>query len=207
MAGPTADNTQIFTSLDPAAVKVADDVVTYGGEAVKVQHIALVESVGPSAGLRTLRKYSALDTLLTAANLIHNSINSILNTISETRLPASRTQNAGALRTGSSEVVIPVTVTAGQTVSTAFDVGGLRNWGIMIPTTFDGTEIRYKTCDTLGGTYVGVFDVFNVRVMQTVGSNRFVDVYGEVMALRFLQIECLTVQATTDTVFQIIGKT
>lgn len=124
------------------------------------------------------------------------------------RLPATVTTNGAALKTGASEVVLTASVAAGATVqATGLDVGGLHNWGILVPSTFDGTQIQFQTCDSFGGTYVGVYDITNTRVTMTVAAGRFYDIPGELMAIRFLKIECVTAQAGTATDFLIIGKT
>lgn len=121
--------------------------------------------------------------------------------------PAALTSNGGAMKVGSTEVVITQSVAVGQTVPAAgVDLAGLRNWGIVVPGSFDGTDIKFQTCDTLGGTYVPVFDMTNTEVRMTVGVGRFFDVPGELMALRFLKITTVTAQAGTATDFLIIGK-
>lgn len=122
-------------------------------------------------------------------------------------LPTSLTAQGGALRVGSSEVVLTASVASGQTLQgTGSDLGGLRNWGVVIPSTFDGTQIQFQISDTLGGTYVPVYSWDNQRVIMTVAASRFYDIPGELMGIRFLKIECLTAQATSATDFLIIGK-
>lgn len=103
--------------------------------------------------------------------------------------------------------VITASVASGATLqATGSDLAGLRNWGILVPSTFDGTQIQFQMADTLGGTYVPVYDITNTRVVLTVAASRFFDAPGELMGIRFLKIECLTAQATTSTDFLIIGK-
>jgi len=58
-----ADNTPFVASLDPASPKIADLEVTHSGDQAKVQLIVLTEVTG-SEGAYTLRRLTALDTLL-----------------------------------------------------------------------------------------------------------------------------------------------
>lgn len=121
-------------------------------------------------------------------------------------LPTALTP-AGALKDGCAEAVLTASVATGVSLqATGTDLAGLRNWGILVPSTFDGTQIQFQMCDTLGGTYVPVYDITNTRVVMTVAVSRYYDVPGELMAIRFLKIETLTAQATTSTDFLIIGK-
>lgn len=114
---------------------------------------------------------------------------------------------AGALKDGSAEAVLTASVAAGTTTSpSGIDLSGLRNWGLIVPANFDGTQIQFLMSDTAGGTMWGVYDITNTRVVMTVGPGRYYDVPGELMALRFVKIECLTTQSTTSTDFLIIGK-
>lgn len=121
--------------------------------------------------------------------------------------PAALTTNGSALKTGSVEAVLTAKVVSGQTVQgTGVDLSGLRNWGILVPTTFDGTTITFATCDTLGGTYVSIYDITNTIVTLPVNSGRYYDIPGELMGVRFLKIVTGSTQAGSDTDFLIIGK-
>lgn len=121
-------------------------------------------------------------------------------------LPTALTP-AGALKDGSAEAVLTASVASGQTVQgTGVDLAGLRNWGLMIPSTFDGSQIQFQMSDTLGGTYLPVYDITNFRVVMTVSASRYYDVPGELLAIRFLKIETVTAQGGSATDFLIIGK-
>lgn len=203
------DNTSIVGSLDPADPKVADDLVSYSGEDAHVQivQIGLVSGV---EGSRTVTKVdlgallSSIDGHVDQIEGYSDGLEGLLATLTG-QFPASLILNA--LKTASSEVVISQTIPVGTSVPAAgVDLAGLRNWGILVPTTFDGTQITFQTSDTLGGTYATVRDVANNPVTQTVTAGAFHDVFGELMSVRFLKINTVTVQATTDTVFQILGK-
>jgi hypothetical protein len=86
------------------------------------------------------------------------------------------------------------------------DLFGIKNWGFYVPAEFDGTQIFFQTAPTLTGTYMDVYDITNTRVVMTVATNRYYDVPGELLAVRFLKICTITNQATTPTVFTVQGK-
>lgn len=161
--------------------------------------------IGHAAATETSTGSTATNTGTTATNTGSTATNtSNINN----KLPAALTTNGGALKDGSAEVVITASIAATGTLqSTGSDLAGLRNWGVLVPSTFDGTQIQFQMSDTLAGTYVGVYDITNTRVIMTVAASRYYDIPGELMGIRFLKIECLTVQATTDTNFLLIGKT
>lgn len=104
------------------------------------------------------------------------------------------------------ESVVTCTVTSGQFVSAAVDLAGVRNLGLIVPATFDGTQIGFQVSDTLGGTYVTLYDITNAQVVMTIGASRAYDMPGEVMVWRFLKIACGTVQATTNTDFLLVTR-
>jgi hypothetical protein len=103
------------------------------------------------------------------------------------------------------EAVMTVTCLSGANLSNAFDTAGYGNWGLIVPGTFDGTVVRFDVCDTLGGTYLGLYDITGVRVElpQPVTIGRAYDVPGEVMAWRFIKLECATAQ-TGNTDFIVV---
>lgn len=104
------------------------------------------------------------------------------------------------------ESVITCTVASGNTVSGAVDLAGIRNMGLIVPSTFDGTAITFQVSDTLGGTYVGLYDITNAQVSMTITTSRAYDLPGELMAWRFVKIVCGTAQAATDTIFLLVTR-
>ena len=104
------------------------------------------------------------------------------------------------------ESVITCTVTNGNTTSAAVDLAGIRNMGLIVPSTFDGTQITFQTSDTLGGTYQAIYDITNTQVSMTVAAGRTYDTPGELSWVRFLKIVCGTAQATTDTAFLLVTR-
>lgn len=124
---------------------------------------------------------------------------------------ANDTQDTDAgrlpIKNYAASVVLTQTVPVGtNTPSAGVDLIGLRNWGILIPSNFDGSTISFFTSDTLGGTYVAVRDITNTIVSLPVTLSSYTDIPGELMAIRFLKIVTGINQAGTDTVFSIIGK-
>jgi hypothetical protein len=117
------------------------------------------------------------------------------------------TEGARTLQFVPGDSVFTQSVAIGASVpATGIDLFGLRNWGLFVPSTFDGTQIFFQTSDTLGGTYSDVYDILNARVQLTVTAGRYYDIPGELMAVRFVKICTVTNQATTTTVFTVIGK-
>lgn len=212
---------RVNEAIDPTAPDVATDTV--GGFDYQIEKLAwgltgVVHNVDDTVGNR-LPVNVAESTLLgaigetaPASDTASSGLNGRLQRIAQrltsliALLPTALTA-AGALKEGSAEAVLTASVASGQTLQgTGSDIGGLRNWGIIIPSTFDGTQIQFQMSDTLGGTYVPVYDITNTRVLMTVAVSRFYDIPGELMGIRFLKIECLTAQATSSTDFLIIGK-
>jgi hypothetical protein len=121
----------------------------------------------------------------------------------------NETDDAAAARfpvNGVHEGVITCTVASGALISGAVDLAGYRNFGLIVPTTFDGTQIVFWVSDTLAGTYYLLYDITNTQVTMTVTAARAYDLPGEVCAWRFMKIVCGTAQATTDTVFLLVAR-
>lgn len=104
------------------------------------------------------------------------------------------------------EGLLTASVAIAGTDSAAVDLTGVRNFGIFVPSTFDGTTISFKAAPTLAGTYSPVRDVTGTLVSIPVTAGTYIDVPGELMAVRFLKIVTGTAQATTTTDFQIATR-
>lgn len=212
------DDVGVLPSFEPEAVDVATDEVgarhyqwiklAFGADGVATPVTDTdgerlpVDSPTLEASLATLdASVGSVDTSIGGLDTLLTSIDALLTA----RLPAALVQTG--LKTASFDVVLTAKVVNGATVqASGIDLSGLRNWGLLVPSTFDGTQIQFQMCDTFGGTYVPVYDITNTRVVMTVAAARYYDIPGELMGIRFLKIECLTAQATTDTDFLIIGK-
>lgn len=121
------------------------------------------------------------------------------------RFPALLTA-LGALKTGPTEGTATVSVAGGNNVSAAVDTTGMRNMGIRVPSTFDGSQITFQNGDTLAGTYQDIYDITGAQVIMTVAASRDYDLPGELMWVRFLKIVCGTAQATTNTDFTLFYR-
>lgn len=73
---------------------------------------------------------------------------------------------------GSLQTASPV-IANGQTASGAISTAGLSLVGIKLPAAFTGTTLTFTACDTLGGTYVPVYNSAGV-VSYTVAASRYV---------------------------------
>jgi hypothetical protein len=101
------------------------------------------------------------------------------------------------------EAVIALTVTSGTRTSTTADTAGYGNMGLVVPSTFDGTQIYFDVSHD-GSTFASLYDITNTPVLMTVTAYGNYDLPGELMAWRYMRLYCATVQATTDTVFQLV---
>lgn len=212
------DDVGVLPSFEPEAVDVATDEVgarhyqwiklAFGADGVATPVTDTdgerlpVDSPTLEASLATLdASVGSVDTSIGGLDTLLTSIDALLTA----RLPAALIQSG--LKTGSVDVVLTAKVVNGATVqANGVDLAGLRNWCLFVPSTFDGTQIQFQMCDTYAGTYGPVRDITNTRVVMTVTAGSYHDIPGELMAARFLKIECLTAQAATDTDFLIIGK-
>jgi len=107
---------------------------------------------------------------------------------------------------GVHEGVIACTVAVGATASGAVDLAGYKDFGLIVPSTFDGTAITFQVSDTLAGTYQALYDISNNPVGLTVAASRTYNLPDDLSWVRFLKIICGTVQATTDTIFQLVAR-
>jgi hypothetical protein len=72
---------------------------------------------------------------------------------------------------------------------------------LYLPSNFDGTDLKFHTCGTKGGTYqivVNATDGTDLTVVAAASKN--VAVPPEVMGAAYMKLESVTDQATTDTV-------
>lgn len=214
------DNIKVNQSTDPSAPAVATDEV--GGAHYQKFKMAwgpdnTVEETEDAPGKRIPMNLAesaivgATNEAAPASDTAASGLNGRLQRIAQrltsliALLPTALTA-IGAFKTGPAEgVITPVTVTVGQNDSAAFDTAGARNMGLIVPSTFDGTTIRFKVSDTLGGTYNTLYDILGVAVSVKVSAvPTAIDVPGEVMVWRYVKISCVTVQVGTDSDFTVI---
>lgn len=97
-----------------------------------------------------------------------------------------------------------LTVLNGATVSDAFDARPGAMYGLVIPSTFDGTTITFQVSAD-NSTYQSLYDTSNAQVSMTVAASRSYDLPTELAAWPFFKIVCGTSQ-TGSTVFTVVAK-
>lgn len=100
-----------------------------------------------------------------------------------------------------------VTIAASGTVSGAIDLHGCTPVGVFVPSTFDGTTIKFQASTTLDGTYVAVEDGAGTPAeitLNTSAASKYIAISSAIQeqlrGIRFLKLVAGTSQATTDTV-------
>jgi len=122
------------------------------------------------------------------------------------RLTSILTQLTTGIIVQPREATVTSSVAISGTTTPAIDTAGYRFFGLIIPSTFDGTVISFTGCDTSGGTYQAIYDIFGNLVQMTVAASRSYDLPGELSAWRFIKIVCATTQATTTTDFTLVMR-
>lgn len=80
------------------------------------------------------------------------------------------------------------TIDNGATTSGAIDVGGMSLVGIKFPAAFTGTTVTFTMCDTLGGTYVPVYNASGA-VSYTIAQARYYAIApADFSGIRYLKI-------------------
>jgi hypothetical protein len=98
------------------------------------------------------------------------------------------------------QVVYPsVAIANGQQESAAIQTHGLSLCGIQLPAAFTGTAVTFEACDTVGGTYLPVYNAGG-QVSYTVAASRYIaidpkDFYG----IQFLKIKSGSAEAAART--------
>lgn len=99
-----------------------------------------------------------------------------------------------------------VTVANGETTSGEFDARGYGSFGLVVPSTFDGTAISFTVASATAGTYQALYDIGNNQVTMTVAASRSYDLPAELMAWPFWKIVCGTAQGGAGTIFVVVAK-
>jgi hypothetical protein len=101
---------------------------------------------------------------------------------------------------------VTVTIATSTTVSNAIDLHGCTPTGIFLPSTFDGTTVKFQAATAFDGTYVAVEDGAGTPAEITLtasGASKYVAISGAIQqqlrGLRFIKL-VTGVQSTTDTV-------
>lgn len=169
-------------------------------------------SFAVTASTEDIARIGAVDETAPGTDTASSGLNGRLQRIAQrltsliALLPAALTTVGSAFKTGASEGTLTCKVTNGQTVSAAVDTAGLRNAGLYIPSTFDGTTLSFQVSHD-NSTYQVLYDILNNQVSMTVAASRNYDLPGELMAWRYWKLVCGTSQSSTDTDFVIVGRT
>lgn len=217
-----ADNIKVLAATGVSDPPVATDEVTINGTPVHVQRIkqgwgvdGTWNETADTDGIRFPvggAQIGAINESAPASDIANSGLNGRLQRIAQrltsliALLPAALTA-AGGLKTGTVESTLVCSVAAGaQVAANGIDLAGIRTWGVIVPTTFDGAAIGFSVSDTLTGAYFPAYDITNTMVTIPVGPGRYYDVPGEVMAARFLKITTDVNQTGTSTDFIVIAK-
>jgi hypothetical protein len=93
------------------------------------------------------------------------------------------------------------TIATDADLSDSVCIDGFSFGMLYLPSTLDGTELKFHVCGTKGGTYLAVVDATTGSdLTYTVAASKAVVVPPEVFGAAYLKIESVTDQATTDTV-------
>jgi len=85
-------------------------------------------------------------------------------------------------------------------LSGAIEIGAVDAIGLVMPAAMDGTSITFAVCDTLGGTYVPLYDDTGVEVTVTHAASRAVSlstVLASMFPWKFMKIRTGSVGTPT----------
>lgn len=124
-------------------------------------------------------------------------------------VPAHAIAAASNFQSKVSYETVTVTIASSTTVSNAIDLGGTTPVGIFLPSTFDGTTVKFQASTAIDGTYVAVEDgagsPAQITLTATAASKYIaipMAVQDQLRGLRFIQLVVGT-QSTTDTVITV----
>lgn len=104
-----------------------------------------------------------------------------------------------------SRKTVTVVIATSTTVSEAYPAQGRALFGLVIPSTFDGTVITFQVSAD-GVTYQALYDEFNTQVSMTVAASRSYNLPTALAPWAYWKIICSSAQTTTDTVFVVVSK-
>jgi len=107
------------------------------------------------------------------------------------------------LRRATTEEVATFTfdISVDADLSSAVCIAGFAYGMLYLPSNFDGTQLIFHTCATIDGTYQPVSDpTTGSDITYTTAASKNCPVAPEVFGARYLKLESVTDQATTDTV-------
>ena len=123
------------------------------------------------------------------------------NTSLEQRRPGHRPPRGfHGIHTHLHQQIISVVLATSTTISQAFDARPGAMFGLVVPSTFDGTAITFQVSHD-NVTYQALYDEFNVAVGLTVAASRSYNLPSALAPWAFWKIVCGSAQTTTDTAF------
>lgn len=108
-------------------------------------------------------------------------------------------------KTIAAETTATATVASGQQISGAVQTLSYRYFGLVVPSTFDGSQIAF-TVSADNVTYQALNDINGVQVSMTVAASLSYDLPGELTAWPYFKIVTGTAQATTGTDFVVVMR-
>lgn len=84
---------------------------------------------------------------------------------------------------------IPITIASGQSLSGALNLGGLRLFGIVMPSVWTTANITFQMSPDNGVTWQNVYDSSGNEVTVTTGTSRYIAMDATVLAsIQWLQV-------------------
>lgn len=101
---------------------------------------------------------------------------------------------------------VTATIADGQTESTVISLDGTSLVGISFPSTFDGTNITFKVCDTSDGTYLDYTNTAGTLVTAVAGANKAMGIIpADFAGYNYIKVIAVTPQ-TGDTVLTLKSR-
>lgn len=100
---------------------------------------------------------------------------------------------------------LTVDISEDDDLTNAFDARPGAIYGLVVPSTFDGTTISFVVSHD-DSTYQALYDTTNSLVSMTVAASRSYDLPTELASWQFWKIVTGSAQTTGDTVFVVVAK-
>ena len=93
-----------------------------------------------------------------------------------------------------------IDISADDNISSVIQVGAGEIVGVIAPSNFTTSNIQFQACDTVGGTYLDVYDADNALVAITSATaSRFYTIsFIGIKGLGFIKLNAVTNQITAD---------
>lgn len=99
-----------------------------------------------------------------------------------------------------------LTVASGATVSSVFSASGFSSFGMILPSTFDGTSVAFEVASEVGSTtFTTLYSAANTAVAMTVAASRAYPLPSELTSFPAFRL-ITAAQSTTSTLITVLGK-